>query len=113
MPWYHFSRVFKDIAATTYQGNLGRPQFFSVSDFANATVYYTDAEGDAYPPEDYCTQRSYNYCADWDIRMYRFRQTEYSTGASLWAQLVLIVIYNLAAWYFGQTAQSDEGVSQK
>ena len=111
MPWFHFSRVFKDIAQTTYQGNLSRPQFFSVSDFANTTVYYTNQWGDAYPPQRYCDSSSW-HCDNYDIREYRIKEEEYSTGASLWAQLFLIIIYNLGAWYFGQTSSSDEGVSQ-
>lgn len=115
MPWYHFSRVFKDIATTTYQGNQSLPQYFSVSDLANTTVYFTNRYGEAYPTDDYCDgyRYGYNLCDSYDRRDYPDKQTEYSTGSSLWAQLFLILFYNVAAWYFGQTSSSDEGASQK
>ena len=104
-----FFTCFQGHPQTAYQGNLVGHGFRLR--FRQHGMYYTNQWGDAYPPQRYCDSSSW-HCDNYDIREYRIKQEEYSTGASLWAQLLLVVIYNLGAWYFGQTSSSDEGVSQ-
>lgn len=89
MPWFHYSRVFTAIATTTYQQNAALPDYFSFSDLFNATAYTSTNSRNQ--PEHF---------------------KEYETGTSLVAQLGLIFLYNILAWYFGQVSSTDEGSTQ-
>eukprot|EP01052_Picozoa_sp_SAG31_P005477 SAG31_NODE_241_length_19364_cov_17.168544_10_plen_326_part_00 len=90
MPWFHFQRVFADIAATTYQTDSKQDQYFDFRDLSNRRTQYMTVD------EDHKFTLGY----------------EYSTGTSLLVQLILVFVYNVGAWYVGQVVSAGEGSAQ-
>lgn len=89
MPWFHFQRIFADVATAAYQPDTHLPQYFHFHNLSNTPSYQeTDSRG--------TSQTAH----------------EYSTGTSLFVQLFLVLFYNVGAWYVGQVASVRKPLKQ-
>ena len=91
MPWFHFLRVESAVTAMLFPGKLDDAHsdpdsVFSWSHLGNASIYQTI-----------------------DYRYGAVKSVEHPTSTSLWAMLLVSLVYYALAWYLGQVASPDEG----